>query len=306
VLAVLFLIAAAFWRLELMYSQKFYDRTGRAQWIWGRREITRGTALAFYATRDFDLPANRYFVHIKIAGDPEYSLTFNGVAVGGKRMSDEDRRLDVYDVTKLARTKGNRIVVALRSTLGVGGLLMSIDIAPENRNVIVSDSSWRIIDTWSPDLALRDPVRGIAPVIFGRPPIGKWNYLEETDATPYAEVKRVRSAVAVNQFNSAIPEIRIDSGVAIVTARPRRATAFDFGGPCDGRVRLTLNYEAGSNELVYVRFANVSSELGAIDNNLEAFVFAPHERVVIDTSRRTFRYVAVYGATSSVDASVLE
>jgi len=306
VLAFLFVLAGAFWRLELMYSQKFYDRTGRAQWIWGRREITRGTVLAFYATRNFDLPPGRYYTHIKIAGDPDYTLIFNGETIGGSRMSDSNRHLDVYDVTKLARTKGNRIVVALRSTNGVGGLLLSIDIAPENRNVLVSDGSWRVINTWSPDLALRDPVPGVEPVLFGRPPIGKWNYLPETEASPFPAVKTIRTPVEVHAFKSAVPEIVFPGGVAVVKAKPMRATAFDFGGPCDGRVRLTLNYDPGSSEFVYVRFANVSNELGAVDNNTEAFVFAPHERVVIDTTRRMFRYVAVYGATSSVQAEVLE
>jgi hypothetical protein len=306
ILAFLFITAGAFWRLELMYSQKFFDQTGRAEWIWGRREITRGTALAFYATRDFDLPPNRYYTHIKIAGDPEYTLIFNGVTIGGRRMSDENRHLDVYDVTALAKTKANRIVVALRSTNGVGGLLASIDIAPENRNVVITDGSWHIVPAYSADLPVRDVVSAAPPVLFGRPPIGKWNYLQAEDAAPFPPVQRVRTAVNVTEFKSAIPEIATPGGVAVVKARPMRATAFDFGGPCDGRVRLELNHDPGSSEFVYVRFANVANELMAIDNNMEAFVFAPHERVVIDTSRRLFRYVAVYGATSSVQASVLE
>lgn len=306
ILAFVFVLAAAFWQLELMYSQKFFDRTGAAQWIWGRREITRGTALAFYATRNFNLPPNRYYVHIKIAGDPEYTLYFNGSPIGGRRMSDQNRRLDVYDVTKLARTNGNRIAVALRSINGVGGLLVAVDTAPESRNVVVTDGAWRIINTWSPDLPLRDPVRGVAPVLFGRPPKGKWNYLPESDAAPFAAVKRVRTPVSVRAFKSALPEIKIESGVAVVTARPMRVTAFDFGGPTDGRVRLRLGYEPLASELLYVRFSNVASELNAVDNNVEAFVFAPHEPLVIDTTKRMFRYVAVYGATSSVDADVLE
>lgn len=306
VLAFVFIVVAAFWQLELMYSHKFYDQTGRAEWIWGRREITRGTPLAFYATRDFDLPERRYYTHIKIAGDPEYTLIFNGVTIGGRRMSDENRSLDVYDVTPLAKTKGNRIVVALRSTNGVGGLLVSTDISPEARNVIVSDRSWHIVNGYSPELAVRDVFPSAAPVLFGRPPTGKWNYLAAVDAAPFPAVRRVRTAVSVREFKSAVPEIKTPGGVAVVTAKPMRATAFDFGGPCDGRVRLTINHEPGSSEFVYVRFANVPSELLAVDNNMEAFVFAPHERVVIDPSRRLFRYVAVYGAVSAVSAEVLE
>jgi len=306
VLAFLFLFVAAFSKLELMYSQKFFDRTGRAEWIWGRREISRGTPLAFYATRDFDLPANRYFVRIKIAADPESMLYFNGKMIGGRRMNDESRHLDVYDVTPLARTKRNRIVVAMRSTNGVGGLIASIDIAPENRNVIVTDRAWKIIDSWDPELPLRDPSRGEAPVLLGTPPIGKWNYLTLAPAAPVPEMRRLVVPQSVSTYKTAIPQIVFPGGVAIVKARPMRATAFDFGGPTRGRLRLHLNYDIGISQLVYVRFANAANELNAIDGKLEGFVFAPHEPIVIDTTERTFRYAAVYGPISEATADVVE
>jgi hypothetical protein len=305
-LVFLFLFVAAFSQLDLMYSHKFFDSTGRAQWIWARAELSRGTPLAFFATRDFDLPANRYFVQIKIAGDPEYTLHFNGAVIGGRRMSDETSHLDVYDVTSLARAKGNRIVVAVRSSNGVGGLIAAIDIAPENRNVVVTDTTWKMIDSWSPDLPLRDSGPARRPTLIGRPPIGKWNYLLPSPATPLPEVKRVVAPRSSFAFKTAIPEIVFPGGVAIVKARPMRATAFDFGGPTAGRLRLHLNYDPGASQMVLVRFSNVKNELGAIDNNLESFVFAPHETVVVDEVRRMFRYAAVYGPISEATADVVE
>jgi hypothetical protein len=305
VLVVLFVFVAAFGYLERMYSQKFFDQTGRAEWIWGRREITRGTPLAFYATRNFDLPASRYYVRIKIAGDPEYTLYFNGAMVGARHMSDRNRRLDVYDVTSLARTQGNRIAVALRSTNGVGGLLASIDLAPENRNYIATDRTWRVIDSWTSDLVVRDPYAGAAPVLFGRPPAGKWNYLPVVPSPLLPEVQRIVNPIGAFTYKTAIPVIETPGGVAIVKAKPMRATAFDFGGPANGRVRLRLNYDAATSQLVYVRFANIQSELGVIDSGLEAFVFAPHEPAVIDATKRWFRYVAVYGQPAAT-VDVLE
>jgi hypothetical protein len=306
VLGFLFLFVAAFSRLDLMYSQKFFDRTGRAEWIWGRLEMSRGTPLAFFATRDFDLPANRYFVRINIAGDPEYTLYFNGSAIGGRRMSDEDRRLDVYDVTPLARSKANRIVVAVRSTNGVGGLLASIDLAPENRNALVTDGAWKVIDSATPDLPLRDPGRGSSPVLLGRPPIGKWDYLKPAPGTPLQEIRRVIAPQRRISYKTAVPEIVFPGGVAVVKARPMRATAFDFGGPTSGRVRLHLEYDFGASHVVRVRFANAANELNAIDGNLQSFVFAPHEPIVIDSTTRTFRFVAVYGPKSEAIADVVE
>src|SRR2546426_11941858 len=62
----LFLFTAAFHRLNLLYSHKFFDATGRAQWIWAQHRVSSNVPVAFFATRDFDLPKNRYFTRIKI------------------------------------------------------------------------------------------------------------------------------------------------------------------------------------------------------------------------------------------------
>src|SRR2546430_8287119 len=100
-------------RLWLLYAHKFYDVTGLAQWIWAPHQLSRNVPVAFFATRDFDLPANRYFTRIKVAGDPEYTLWFNGTEIGGRKLGDA-RALDVYDVSDLARSSANRVVIGVR------------------------------------------------------------------------------------------------------------------------------------------------------------------------------------------------
>src|SRR5215470_12467180 len=85
-------------RLYLLYAHKFYDTTGRAEWIWAPHRLSSDVPVAFFATREFNLPPNRYFTRIKIAGDPEYTLWFNGTEIGGRKLGDA-RALDVYDVT---------------------------------------------------------------------------------------------------------------------------------------------------------------------------------------------------------------
>src|ERR1043165_3571026 len=143
-------------RLELLYSHKFFDNTGRAEWIWVNHRIASGGPQAFFATKDFDLPPNRYFTRIKIAGDPEYTLWFNGREIGGRRVGEQPT-LDAYDVTPLARTKGNRIVVALRSPNGVGGMIAAVNVAIDYQNLAITDATWRIVKRWTPDLLVRDP-----------------------------------------------------------------------------------------------------------------------------------------------------
>ena len=156
VLLALFAGVAAYSRLDLLYSHKFFDITGRAEWIWAQHQLSRETPVAFFATRNFDLPPNRQFTRIKIFGDPEYTLYFNGREIGGRRVGEESA-LDVYDVSKLARDRGNRIVVAARSPNGVGGVIASVDVSDEYQNVVPTGSGWAIVRRWRDDLIVRDP-----------------------------------------------------------------------------------------------------------------------------------------------------
>src|SRR4051794_9528231 len=52
--AVVFIVVAGFSKLELLYSHKFFDNTGRAQWIWQQSRLAQGDPAAFFATREFD------------------------------------------------------------------------------------------------------------------------------------------------------------------------------------------------------------------------------------------------------------
>ena len=173
--ALLFVFAVGFTTLNRFYARKFQGSTTRnAKWIWAAHRMSSRTPVVFFAARDFELPRTRRFVHVKIYGDPEYTLYFNGQEVASRRIGT-DARMDLYDVSSLARDGLNRIVVAMRSTVGIGGLIIGVDLEPENENVVVSDGSWKIFRVWRPELPLRDPadVGAEAPMILGEPPFGR-------------------------------------------------------------------------------------------------------------------------------------
>lgn len=292
---------AAFVRIDRLYSHKFFDLTGRADWIWPRVDVSLDDPVAFFATRTFDLPATRYYTHIKVSADPEYTLTFNGREIGGRR-AGETAILDVYDVTALARDHGNRIVIAVRSTKSVGGVIAAVDLSPEVENFIVTDGSWKIVRQWTPDLLQRDPAIVQKPAIIGQPPIGRWNYLEPVACALETPPTRAIEPRSSTWFTTALPEIRDTSGVAIVVRRPERATAYDFGGFIDARLRVTRLYNIGLPEVVDVRFANAPGELRQVDAPVRPFVFAPGESTVVDTEVRHFRYASVYGRPAKAEA----
>ncbi len=287
-------------RLWLLYAHKFYDSTGRAEWIWARHQLSGNTPVAFFATREFDLPPNRYFTRIKIAGDPEYMLWFNGTEIGGRKLGDA-RALDVYDVTDLARTSANRMVIGVRSADGVGGIIASIDIAPEVQNVVATDRSWHVVRRWMDDLMVHDPESWEPPMPIGRPPVGRWNFLGRQDARRVEPPHRVVAPSAAFDVRTAMAGIEVRAGVAVTVARPKRATVFDFS-PITARARLTLRRPDGAARVVNVRFANERSELFFVEGPVEQFVFAEGERTILDPVERRFRYVMVYDSAATAEA----
>jgi hypothetical protein len=300
--ATVFVVVAAASRLELLYSHKFFDNTGTAQWIWQQNRFADGNPAAFFATHEFDLPPNRAFTRIKMLGDPEYTLFFNGVAVGGRHVGDGNEALDTYDVSSLARDKNNRMVVAVRSANGVGGLIVSIDLTQEFGNFIVTGKEWHIVRRWRDDLLLHDPPAAemARPQLLGRPPERRWNYLVQRDAKPFAPTRQVIAPRQSFDFETALPEIDVIGGTAVTVSRKTHATAYDFGS-LSGRARFTIRNPGDAARNVTVRFANDRSELYSVEGAVEQFVFAAGERIVLDEEMRNFRYVTVYGSAATVD-----
>jgi hypothetical protein len=303
VLVFVFVFVAAFSHLLRVYSHKFFDRTGPAKWIWAQHPMKSNEPLAFFAAREIELPPKRIYTRLKIAGDPEYTLYVNGREIAGRRVG-EQKALDYYDISDLVQTGRNRIVVAIRAPQGIGGLLAAIDIAPETQNWVVSNEQWKIYRRWDP-LLLQYDIAGAfeSPMIVGKPPIGRWNYLEiarrERDPQPAAASGPADKFLAV----ALRPEIVNVNGIAVATAIPTDAAAFDFGFT-KGRVRISTSSTLSSSRVVPLRFAYQRGELGLIEWNLRPIVFAPGESEVTTPEVHSFRYVMAFAR--DVDARVLK
>jgi len=294
VLAFVFVFTAAFSHLAGVYSQKFEDRTTSANWIWARHPMSSNEPVAFFAAREIDLPANRVYTRIKILGDPEYTLYVNGREVAG-RLVGEDKSLDLYEISSLVQTGRNRIVVAVRAPRGVGGLLAAVDIAPETENWIVTDGQWKIYRDWDPLLLEYDIAgRWETPALVGRPPIGRWNYLEIVRRDPATTPASIQPAKLSFLTDALMPNIRTYEGVAVAGTEPTKAMAFDFGFT-KGRVRLAIAKERAFSRVVQVRFANDRRELGYAERTVRPIVFAPGEREVTTPETHAFRYVMAFG-----------
>lgn len=300
VVVFILVFTAAFAHLYRVYSDKFFGITGRAQWIWAQHRMSANEPVAFFAVRDFDLPERRIFTHLKVVGDPEYTVWVNGQELAGRlltvrRHTEPDDRLDFYDISQLVKTGRNRIVVAVRAPTGIGGLIAAIDLAPENQNWLVSDANWKIHRRWDPQLPHRDPPNAQieAPQLVGAPPIGRWNYLEVARREPAVPPASMVGAKDSFEVIGLIPTIRTRGGIAVAVSERERATAFDFGFT-RGRLRLTRERTHFASRAVNVRFAFARQELGYAEWNLRPIVFAPGETTVTTPEVHDFRYAMVF------------
>lgn len=304
VLLITILVVAAGWsQLHLVYSQKFSDVTGEAHWIWPHHRMSDSTPVAFFATREFDLPANRVYAKLKVFGDPEYTLYLNGREIAGRRVTEE-RQIDLYELTDLVRTGRNRLVIAVRAPQGMGGVIASLDIGPEVENWVVTDETWRIYREWRADLLVRDAndLRWERPVIVGDPPVGRWNFLEVAKRPLAASATAVELPESAFSLSALRPTIRTRSGIAIAVADKVRARAYDFGPASSGRIRATIDYDLPAvSRAIEVRFANTSAELGEAEWNRRPIVFAPGELTVTTPESYDFRYVMVLGGRARIE-----
>jgi hypothetical protein len=295
VVVFLLLFTAAFSKLWGVYSHKFSDTTAEGKWIWANHPMTSNIPVAFFAARDFTLPENRAFAHLKVCGDPEYTVWINGREIAAAQIGPA-ADLDFYDVSAFVRTGSNRIVIAVRAPQGNGGLLASLDISPELEGWVVTDERWTIYRAWRPDLLVAHPTDlwAESPQVVGQPPIGRWNYLKISETAlpkPPATTLPPRDAFEVD---AQLPHIRTRQGIAVAIAEPTPATAFDFGFT-SGRLRITLDDEATRSRAIKVRFANLREELPSIEWNLRTVVLAPGERVVTTSETHLFRYAMLFG-----------
>ena len=300
VVIFILVFTSAFAHLHRVYADKFFGITGRADWIWAQHRMSSNEPVAFFAVRDLVLPERRQFTHLKVIGDPEYAVHVNGHEIAGRRLAGRrkthvDERLDLYDITQFVRTGPNRIVIAVRAPAGIGGLIASIDLAPENRNWLVTDASWKIYRQWHRELYRRDPagVPWESPQIIGTPPIGRWNYLDVARRESVIREPAVVPPGDSFEVIGLVPAIRTRGGVAVAVADRARATAFDFGFT-RGQLRLTRDRSHFASRTVNVRFAFARQELGYVEWNLRPIVFAPGEMTVTTPEVHDFRYAMVF------------
>lgn len=275
--------------------------TGGAEWVWAELPERLPSPVAFYAVRDFSLAGvagawEAGDAGLRMLADEEYVVWVNGRRVGSNRYA-VGAPVDVYEVGDLLLPGMNRLAVELRSSRGAGGLLAAVVATEDERVLVASDESWRIVREWTAGL-----VEGWVPVpgeeratSWGRPPTGRWGW-------PELGAVRPRLA-AVGEPCGAVPAAAVRRAAA---DGPGRVT-FDWGREVVGYLRVRHPEQepaAGPSVSLFAVGEKAVRPLSAGAHALP-LVGMPGSVEWTDVVPRRFRYAAVVGMPGPLEASVV-
>lgn len=264
--------------------------TGGAQWIWEERGRNNVSPAAFYAARDFDLPAPPARARLLVMADEEYVFSLNGRRVGSGSWTP-GAGLDVYEVGPLLLAGGNRAVAELRSGRGVGGFLAALVDGETGEILLATDGAWRIVRQHHLGL-----VRGWSPLgaetafSWGYPPIGRWGVPEAGREKPL--------------FASLVARPELPRGGKARKVEQRQAgLLFDWGREVTGHLVLDVppRDEIGPALL----FAGAAPPDARKDTPVAAILIPRGARRWMDARPRRFRYVLLLGMQRPAAARLL-
>lgn len=291
---------------------RFVLPTAGAQWIWIAAEDPL-RPVAFHAAKEFDLPRPPSAARLLVLADEEAVVFLNDSPVAAVRYVDH-RSVRAYDVQTLVRRGRNRLLAELRSSRGVGGFLLRLEVTDaQGRREIVSDSTWEIHRR---QLAARStgpqsPAAIESPRVWGFPPVGRWalpwrvheqpTILQQTATSPSEPARRYRVKTEGGQWQDLAKTDRSSPALG-------SQISFDWGREVVAYLAIRLPQETADQPPISLLFAD--SELPrARQRRPDAYLLAmPGQTVWLDAAPRRFRYLTILGLSqvSGADAYLVD
>ncbi len=268
-----------------------------ACWIWTSGPTDFQEPIGFYLVRELELekapPA-----WISITADESYSLSLNGRHVGANRYS-EDGQVDRYEVTDLLRVGRNRIVVEVRSSRGIGGMLASLVVEETDgsrRPLVVSDADWRVFHRFERAWYRAETLSGgEAPRVWERPPTGRWRLREAAvdRPPPFRLGERAHRLGPVRVRHRQLDRwIPLSQGPRQRFPRVGDQVLLDWGQPVEGFLYLDLPSDENPPALLYFGLEPPDPTEVPPD---EVMIFIPGQSQWRDLHPRRFRYALLVG-----------
>ncbi len=287
--------------------------TGPARWIWAPDLDTEDGSVAFFAIKDFEIPADALTAageaasaQLRIAADEAFRVSLNGetVASGGFQ---PDRSPYRFQVGRYLRPGANRMLVELRSGRGVGGLLLALDIESRPELRVVSDRSWRIVREYRSDLPRPGtvPPGAVAAREWGTPPTGRWGHPDDGPELPLrADLLLPGDPVTPRRGRAGDPAGR---WIPLPRATPDPAglglwVTFDFGRERTGFLELLFS---GGEPVTGLVFTGNKLPDPRLDRPQTVMIKAAGFDRWKDVYPRSFRYVTVVALKRVAGAEVL-
>lgn len=268
--------------------------TREARWIWAPGDWwDRAEAVAFDLACDFDLGQIPEHAVLAVGADEEYVLSLNGRAVGAGRFA-AGAPLDAYDVQSMLAPGGNRLFVRLRSARGEGGFLASL--FADGRQILASGERCRVfmpapagvLEGWQP------LGNGIAPVVWGLPPTGRWG------ASALGPVREPRATQ--RRLGEAVAGLPRAISIAGSEGASQEMTLFEWPRQVTGLLRLSLARNERGAALLFLDDRVPDPRLHRSER---VIVTADGDRDWIDVKPRSFRFALVAGLQGVRAAAVI-
>ncbi|MFN7940914.1 MAG: hypothetical protein U0X73_04905 [Thermoanaerobaculia bacterium] len=275
-----------------------------ALWIWGPSDPRAVEPRVFFLARDLQLVAVPERAELRILADEEYVVHLNGERIGSDRWRP-GAPLDRYDVTARLRAGANRIAIELRSATGTGGLLCAIVDPATGRSLVASDARWSVYPGyWGGLLGGHQLIPAAAPLVWGRPPIGRWGTPQlGPEISTFRDATRDQAVVAAwrwrdladrgewRRFRPGRQRLRLGAWAEI-----------DFGGPVCGY--LQIDHAAVEPRAALLRYGD-EPEASAGWRPDAIAITAPGRGWWQDSLPRCFRYVTIAGLDSLLGATLM-
>jgi hypothetical protein len=303
---VIALLAVVEWGGRSAISHRLLP-TRDAQWIWAPGLEEKPSAVRFVLVRQFELPFAVSDARILARADQEYEVHLNGIWVGSNRYAAGT--VDAYEAGSLLQAGTNTLLVELRSTRGIGGLLFSLEITGTQGEVlrIVSDDSWGVVGRGLRSLFGKRPelVSPEAVWVLATPPTGRWGLPREVISKPTVADLRVGDRPLAAERILVGPENKLWGEQGRIKRRSTRFrlwVTFDWGREVTGYLRFRFPAKGGTRGLVFVGAEPPDAPRQSVDTYLMSL---DGRRSWTDSQPRRFRYATFVGFGSVQEAEVI-
>jgi hypothetical protein len=271
--------------------------TRNAAWIWSPEAEPGKAPVTFLAIHDFHLAYPATAARLLVQGDEEAHVYLNGEPIALYRYLESDALASI-EVARFLLPGENRIAVELRSSQGMGGLLLALEVTGREHLWFGTDASWRIVrELGEQTLVAGTPLPEAEPArVLSLPPAGRWGRpVAGPEQPPLRGLLLRADGMPPHRARSEILTRWTTVGAADWETPPvGRRVVFDWGQEVTGYLNFSFSLTRGAKGLYFAGRGPKDPDRAVPTGWLEKL---DGTRTWTATEPRSFRYVTVVSTT---------